>query len=70
MLHRIAHWLGWNRGAVISWTLNGRQSFVGFRCHGCGKISGIEETTLFYERTVRYLSSGATGGTGTGGERP
>ena len=48
MLHRIAHWLGWNRGRVVSWTDEGRTR-VGFMCAGCGRTSGIEDATDLYE---------------------
>lgn len=36
--HRIAHWLGWNGGYVVSGTHAG-QVWVGFRCAGCGQVS-------------------------------
>lgn len=37
--HRLAHWLGWNGGEVVSSTARGIV-WIGFRCRGCGKVQG------------------------------
>lgn len=38
-VHWISHRFGWNTGTVETWW-EGRQLMVGFRCDGCGKVSG------------------------------
>lgn len=43
LIHWFAHRLGWNGGRVETWFTNDRRLMVGFRCSGCGKVSGIEE---------------------------
>lgn len=47
-LHRLAHWTGWNGGRVVTWwsTYPGRYLMVGFRCDGCGEVSGIHEVNM------------------------
>jgi len=45
MMHRISHWFGWNTGEVeVFW--RGQKLYVGFRCHGCGKLSGVHESCI------------------------
>ena len=38
--HMIKHWLGWNRGRVVSATDEDGNIWVAFECSECGKISG------------------------------
>jgi len=38
--HRVAHLLGWNYGDIETWW-TGEKLMVGFRCDGCGKLSGV-----------------------------
>jgi hypothetical protein len=38
MFHRLRHWLGWNRGEVVS-ELRGRDVWIGFRCVECGAVN-------------------------------
>ena len=41
MWHRIAHWLGLNKGRIVS-ALDARgTSWIGFRCGRCGRVTGI-----------------------------
>lgn len=49
MIHRLAHWLGWNLGRVETWTENHR-TFVAFRCSRCGRLSGAEDITAEIDR--------------------
>ena len=46
LLHRIAHLLACNYGTVETWRepdcVDGKL-MVGFRCSGCGKLSGVSE---------------------------
>lgn len=37
LIHKAAHSLGWNMGAVTTWT-GAEGVFVGFQCSGCGKL--------------------------------
>ena len=40
--HWIAHKLGWNTGEVeVFW--QDTRLMVGFRCHGCGTLTGVHE---------------------------
>lgn len=39
IIHRIEHLLGWNTGHVETWH-EGQTLVVGFRCDGCGELSG------------------------------
>lgn len=41
MLHRIAHWLGWQRGFVASAYDKHGVLWVGHRCAKCGKLSSV-----------------------------
>lgn len=42
-LHWLAHRFGWNTGEVeVFW--RGPRLMVGFRCHGCGALSGVHES--------------------------
>lgn len=41
LAHWIAHRFGWNHGYVETWTRNDGTLMVGYRCKGCGKLSGI-----------------------------
>lgn len=41
MRHRIAHWLHWNLGTVVSALDERGTVWIGFRCATCGKVSGI-----------------------------
>lgn len=41
LLHRIAHWFGWNLGHVVSALDDRGTVWIGFRCATCGRISGI-----------------------------
>lgn len=38
--HKIAHWLGRNRGATEVWWHNDVRT-EGFRCKGCGELTGV-----------------------------
>ena len=40
LLHRLAHRLHMNSGSSVSWWA-GRRLWVGFKCWGCGSLSGI-----------------------------
>lgn len=42
-LHWIAHRFGWNYG-IVEARWQGHQLMVGFRCSGCGKLSGVHPT--------------------------
>jgi hypothetical protein len=39
MLHRIAHWLGWQRGFVVSAYDRYGVLWMAFRCAKCGRLS-------------------------------
>ena len=39
ILHNLAHWLGWNRGVVVSAYERQHNLWMGFRCGSCGKVS-------------------------------
>lgn len=41
---RIRHWLGWNRGSVMSWTTTEGRILMGFMCE-CGVIHSVHDTT-------------------------
>lgn len=43
-MHRIAHWLRWNLGQVVSALDVHGTVWIGFKCVKCGKISGIHAT--------------------------
>ena len=40
--HWLAHKLGMNTGHVETWWCS-EKLYVGFRCDGCGKVSGVDE---------------------------
>jgi hypothetical protein len=40
LTHWFAHRLSWNHGNVVAWSA-GDDVMVGFRCLGCGKLSGV-----------------------------
>lgn len=43
MWHWLAHKLGWNTGTIeVFW--QGPRLMVGFRCDGCGNLSGVHES--------------------------
>jgi hypothetical protein len=43
LTHWIAHKFGWNTGEVaVFW--RGARLMVGFRCDGCGTLSGVHES--------------------------
>lgn len=44
MWHRVAHWLGWNLGTVVSALDRQGTVWIGFKCDACGKVSGIHAT--------------------------
>lgn len=46
LLHKIAHLLGWQEGRVETWFENGNTDdlMVGFRCHHCGELSGVQKS--------------------------
>lgn len=41
ILHRVAHWFGWNRGYVVSALDQRGTVWIGYKCVICGKIGGI-----------------------------
>jgi hypothetical protein len=41
MLHRIAHWFGWQRGFVVSAYGKSGVLWMGHRCAKCGKLSSV-----------------------------
>lgn len=43
--HRLMHLLGNNSGEVTTFW-QGQSLMVGFKCHGCGLVSGIHESVL------------------------
>lgn len=45
LIHQISHWFGWNGGEVVTFW-RGRRLMVGFRCDGCGAISGLHESRI------------------------
>ena len=42
-MHRLAHWLHWQRGRVVAASSNG-VVWIGFRCATCGKLSSVAPT--------------------------
>lgn len=58
MLFRLVHWiehrLGWNGGDVTSWWDDGRL-MVGFRCRGCGDVSGVHEAPRHISHPEEFL---------------
>lgn len=42
--HRLAHWLGWHLGRVVSALDRNGTIWIGFRCGTCGKVNGIHAT--------------------------
>ena len=40
--HRLSHWLGTNRGDVVTARDERDGLWVGFRCVGCGRISSVD----------------------------
>lgn len=46
LLHTLAHWFGWNHGTVESWWRKDGTLMIGFRCSGCGRISGVHESVF------------------------
>lgn len=52
LIHWLAHKLGSNTGEVTTWW-RGDVLMIGFKCHGCGKVSGAHESV-----TVRRWKSG------------
>lgn len=40
MLHSVVHWLGWNRGDVVTAYGGYGIIWIGFRCRRCGDVSG------------------------------
>lgn len=43
ILHWFIHRFGWNHvGKIETWTRADGRTMVGFRCCGCGKLTGIE----------------------------
>lgn len=43
LLHRLAHLLGLTTGTVETWW-DGNKLMVGFKCSGCGLVSGTHES--------------------------
>jgi hypothetical protein len=41
-LHRVEHWLHWQRGHPEVVNIDGRY-WVGFQCATCGAVTGMEE---------------------------
>jgi hypothetical protein len=56
MFHKLMHLLGRNTGEVVTWW-QGPHIMVGFKCHGCGKVSGAHvrhvRVDIDLEREVR-----------------
>ena len=44
LIHKISHVMGTNEGSVESWWTPGRKLLIGFRCRGCGRLSGVHES--------------------------
>lgn len=44
MTHKIAHWLGWNKGMPDAF-YQGNKLMMSFLCSGCGKRQGVHEIT-------------------------
>jgi hypothetical protein len=43
IFHWFAHLLKMHEGKLVFWTANDK-NYVGFKCSGCGKVQGVEET--------------------------
>lgn len=62
--HRIAHWLGWNRGMVETWWTHGylqhpdNRLMVGFRCDGCGKLSRVHDESYMRQHITPLKAQG------------
>ena len=50
--HRVAHWLGWNRGEVEVWTEPDGVLWVGWRCV-CGELRAKKPMPSFLQRQAR-----------------
>lgn len=46
ILHKITHLLGWNYGNCESWWEDDK-IIMGFRCSGCGKLSGVHKVPKY-----------------------
>lgn len=42
ILHKLAHWFGWNYGTIETWWEGETKMMVAFRCN-CGKMQGVDE---------------------------
>ena len=51
LLHRIAHWLGWNHGICHSF-YKGEKLMMSFKCSGCGKLSGVHCVDKIVDREL------------------
>ena len=61
MLHKLAHWFGWNIGEVYTWyDSDTGKLMVGFKCSTCGDISGVQlcRTLTVTTRGVEALQNG------------
>jgi len=56
MIHRITHWLGWQRGRVVLATGDYRIVWIGFQCATCGRITGIHPCGLSPPPIARFTS--------------
>jgi hypothetical protein len=54
--HWLAHRLEWNEGHVVTWWA-GPRLMVGFRCDGCGQLSGVHASP-FGEATYLWSTYG------------
>jgi hypothetical protein len=46
LLHRLAHYLGLTTGRVETWRRRDGTLMVGFRCDGCGKLTGVHPSLV------------------------
>lgn len=54
MMHRLAHWLGWNRGWVVTALDQRGTVWIGFKCSVCGRISGIHASMTHRPRAEDF----------------
>ena len=49
--HKVEHWFRWNKGRVKTWW-EGNFLYVGFKCSGCGKVSGVEKIDQYIDDEI------------------
>jgi len=51
MIHKIAHWLGWNYGVPYSF-YEDEKLMMSWKCSGCGKLEGIHCVDKIIDREL------------------